>query len=518
MGKPKSLRQTEESKASISSIKKKGTKNIPSTSTPAKKVRVDEYTELNEEEEEPESYNSIGFMKVDLGETIEGYTIIRKTGYGNFSTVWLGYDMKKHKFAALKISRAKPAHITAAYTEQMILQTIRKRAVDHPGYDKVVHILNQFDIRREGKLHPCTVFEPLGSSLLSKLYKSKNGIELPAVQKIARQMLLALQYLHEKCLLIHTDIKPENALVTMSKKQMYQITEQVKDDNFVGAGFGCNLKKSERKKLKRDDIKRLKNIYTEICSHAIEVDPVSVAQSGSAFPVTGENDEIEDWELEGSSDEENNGQGTASKEIKCNMGYVFPSDKPGSECLRFQSNDKRMQVYDEIMDPAVNIKIIDIGCALFRDRAGRYQVTTLEYRAPEVVCECVVTPAVDIWSLGCTLFELATSEYFLHPESEIKKDVEIQLYEQMIACLGPFPKKLYADGRKYSIYFDPDGSYFREIEPGKDVLSRLISYGYSKEEISLFNDFLHQMLQYDPLKRATASQCLQHPFLKTPLS
>uniref|UniRef100_A0AC35ERG9 Protein kinase domain-containing protein n=1 Tax=Panagrolaimus sp. PS1159 TaxID=55785 RepID=A0AC35ERG9_9BILA len=154
----------------------------------------------------------------------------------------------------------------------------------------------------------------------------------------------------------------------------------------------------------------------------------------------------------------------------------------------------------------------------FQERTGNYQITTLEYRPPEVVAECIVTPACDIWSLGCTLFELATSEYFLHPESDIKTDVQIQLYDQMIACLGPIPNKLYRDGNKYSMYFNSDGSYFRDVEHGKDILTRLISYGYSKDEILLFNDFLHIMLEYDPKKRASATQCLQHPFLKTPLS
>lgn len=33
-------------------------------------------------------------------------------------------------------------------------------------------------------------------------------------------MLEGLRYLHEKCQIIHTDIKPENALVTMSHEEV----------------------------------------------------------------------------------------------------------------------------------------------------------------------------------------------------------------------------------------------------------------------------------------------------------
>ena len=36
-------------------------------------------------------------------------------------------------------------------------------------------------------------------------------------------MLEGLRYLHEKCQIIHTDIKPENALVTMSHEEVWSI-------------------------------------------------------------------------------------------------------------------------------------------------------------------------------------------------------------------------------------------------------------------------------------------------------
>jgi serine/threonine protein kinase len=58
------------------------------------------------------------------------------------------------------------------------------------------------------------VFEILGVNLLEimKRYDYK-GIPIPLVRRIAKQVLMGLDYLHRICKIIHTDLKPENVLV-----------------------------------------------------------------------------------------------------------------------------------------------------------------------------------------------------------------------------------------------------------------------------------------------------------------
>lgn len=61
----------------------------------------------------------------------------------------------------------------------------------------------------------------LGCNLLKLIIRSNyQGLPLEIVRMITRQVLEGLQYLHEKCNIIHTDIKPENVLVTMSHEQV----------------------------------------------------------------------------------------------------------------------------------------------------------------------------------------------------------------------------------------------------------------------------------------------------------
>ena len=39
-------------------------------------------------------------------------------------------------------------------------------------------------------------------------------------------------------------------------------------------------------------------------------------------------------------------------------------------------------------------------------------------------------------------------------------------------------------------------------------------YGWSQEEALSFSNFLIPMLDFDPVNRAKADQCLKHPFLE----
>ena len=52
------------------------------------------------------------------------------------------------------------------------------------------------------------------------------------------------------------------------------------------------------------------------------------------------------------------------------------------------------------------IKIIDFGNACFSNRKMYKYVQSRHYRAPEVIMELPYTTQIDMWSLGCMLYEL----------------------------------------------------------------------------------------------------------------
>ena len=69
-------------------------------------------------------------------------------------------------------------------------------------------------------------FEVLGQNLLH-LIKQFNyeGIPMPIVREVTRQMLIALDYLHSTCGIIHTDLKPENVVFEIDERSKFVLLQ-----------------------------------------------------------------------------------------------------------------------------------------------------------------------------------------------------------------------------------------------------------------------------------------------------
>jgi len=67
-------------------------------------------------------------------------------------------------------------------------------------------------------------FEVLGKNLLSMIKKyDYRGIPLPVVRRISKQLLLGLDYMHRVCGIIHTDLKPENVVFSLTEKSKFDL-------------------------------------------------------------------------------------------------------------------------------------------------------------------------------------------------------------------------------------------------------------------------------------------------------
>lgn len=47
---------------------------------------------------------------------------------------------------------------------------------------------------------------------------------MPLCRRLAKQILIGLDYLHRMCGVIHTDLKPENILICLTKQETVSLT------------------------------------------------------------------------------------------------------------------------------------------------------------------------------------------------------------------------------------------------------------------------------------------------------
>ena len=132
------------------------------------------------------------------------------------------------------------------------------------GYNRVIHVVARMMVGKAEHMHNCLIFKPIGTSLYSKILKSETGLEAAVLKKLSRQILEGLCFLHEHCNLIHSDIKSDNILITMPRKQLYGLVQKVMMEDFQGPGMRMNADEEFFSPL---DPSELRNDFETIVSH-----------------------------------------------------------------------------------------------------------------------------------------------------------------------------------------------------------------------------------------------------------
>uniref|UniRef100_A0A1L8DM64 non-specific serine/threonine protein kinase n=1 Tax=Nyssomyia neivai TaxID=330878 RepID=A0A1L8DM64_9DIPT len=516
---------------------------------------IDKYTSEEEEQESREDYCIGGYHPVKIGDLFQGrYHVARKLGWGHFSTVWLCWDLTDRRYVALKIVKSAPHFTETAKDEIKILKAVRDSDPADPNRNKTVQLLNDFKISGVNGTHICMVFEVLGHNLLKLILKSNyRGIPLPNVKSIIRQVLQGLDYLHRKCKIIHTDIKPENVLICVNdqhiKKLACEATElhsmglklpysliSTAPQEFQEPPISGKLSKNKKKKLKKK-AKRQSELIRKQMEQLHEMEAITeedkttpeAAEDTQAPPeesppvdpsslVNGRasNDEVPACE----KDDEDAACGEKAND-DVDVKDVEDVEEVDENRVVVEKEDENQLQYQ--MDPAfdvcdIEVKIADLGNACYVDKHFTEDIQTRQYRSIEVILGCGYDTSADIWSTACMAFELATGDYLFEPHSGQNYCRDEDHIAHMIELLGPIPQKLVYGGSMSQVIFNKKGElkHITGLKPWGLVAVLTEKYEFSYEDAYKFADFLLPMLRYDRDDRASALECLQHPWLQSP--
>lgn len=579
----------------------------------------EDYTSEEEEQESSCDYCKGGYHPVKIGDLfLSRYHVTRKLGWGHFSTVWLCWDLEEKRYVALKIVKSAPHFTETAKDEIKILKAVRDSDPSDLKREKTVQLLNDFKIAGINGNHVCMVFEVLGHNLLKLILKSNyRGIPLPNVRTIIRQVLEGLDYLHTKCQIIHTDIKPENVLICVDETYIRKLACEATELHIMGfklpyslistapkqfqeqpitSKMSRNKKKKLKKKAKRQNelikiqmehIQQLaaldekpeengseekdkiiaedddsKDTIPEIIQEEEEAGDDGDDEEDETLPaatvvvdkpiVNGNKMEQEDEEKsdtiieqkttdeeivpvpeeEDDEDEEetttpappaiNNDEDDCDdekEEEKIDDNLSEDSNTANDDKSKNDSKNKQNKLFQ---DPAfqicddIEVKIADLGNACWVSKHFTEDIQTRQYRSLEVILGAGYNTSADIWSTACMAFELATGDYLFEPHSGENYCRDEDHIAHVIELLGPIPKKIIFAGTMAHLVFNKKGElrHIVGLKPWGLIEVLTEKYEWPMQEAAAFADFLTPMLEFDPDKRATAADCLEHPWLK----
>ena len=151
-------------------------------------------------------------------------------------------------------------------------------------------------------------------------------------------------------------------------------------------------------------------------------------------------------------------------------------------------------------------------------------VTPVGLRDPELIISGAVNNTLDMWAIGCLVFELITGQRLYHVDDYENPEDQVDDHLLMLSdTLGPLPENLYVLWTRSSKYYTPERVQFNTLlydDPKETDL--LLNKMKSLEELfdenkpvdlsdrqsKMVKALLRRILQYDPAKRPTASQIL----------
>lgn len=461
------------------------------------------------------------------------YILIKKLGYGSYAVVWLCYSLKHKKCYAIKI--LNPEDHKSGRKEIDMFNLINKKS------QYIISMIDHFEIPvpndqlddgdeyfDDSYSHVCIILELMLCSvydIIKICHKTNKYLPLKFIKKVIFETLLATSTLHKNGI-IHTDIKPENMLISFDHVTEISkfISEFIDNNNLIRI---CNYFNNNN--INNMLLKTISNLRRKYKNQHLNIKEIAIKELVIRILRSLDNNEnyTEKIDKKNSRDNKKNYKNDSDSE---SIDYTIQRyEITDSESELDESNDEpndkpdNKSVLEYKYFKNISIKISDLGTCIKKENLNRKQIQTRHYRAPEVILGLRYNEKCDIWSIGCCIYELLTLELLFNPNETDTISCDRFHICEFINKLGLIPQKMINESPKKDVYFKRNG-YIR----GVDNLSIDLVWStieeiklniYNKDrDINLLSDLMSKMLKFDPEKRISTNNSLEHNCFKENLN
>tara|TARA_B100000886_G_scaffold298398_1_gene226500 strand:- start:513 stop:1877 length:1365 start_codon:yes stop_codon:yes gene_type:complete len=424
----------------------------------------------------------------DNGEEFRGtilnnnYTLIEKIGFGSYSSVWLAYSIAREKYFAVKIQNCED------YEEGLEELKFLKRIKELKN-NNFINLVEGFEITKKDTINKkikkgrkvfnkkvveiskfiCMILPLKACSTYSliKEGKFKYGFSDKLMKNIIETVFSSINDLHNNLKICHTDLKPENFLIDGLSTKVNDLIEEYDRHNIIS-----NYKKSLEIELNKNlDIKNSKNKekIKKIKSNILKKIHRNILEGMNLL-----NNDSEYNNLDGSEIESNDTNSDSEKVV---------------------INEKFLQ------NPL--FCLTDFGSSIKIKDLGNDEIQTRYYRAPEVILENSYNEKIDIWSIGCVLYELYTGSILFDPDKDEECDRDYNHLLLIIKLCGDIPKNMIKKSPKKNDFFK---NY--KLKLNENVEKKPFSYKSDKNN-DLIVKLIKKCLIIDPDLRPSITEIIQ---------
>ena len=393
------------------------------------------------------------------------YILIYKLGFGSYSNVWFSlefenlYSKIKNK-KPLKINpRALKIHNEDCYVQGETEMEINKYILDNKNkYPHINYPLTSFIYN---DIYFIVVYDVAIGSLYDVMKIFDKQLPIEFVNLIIPQLIKPVEFIH-KCKFIHTDIKPENYLLIGLNKLQKDIMTYSLEYNFSDKLRSI----STFKKLKQSDFKdkiildklnkflKLISMNFDLKNNILSDDDVdsdsdnnidnlsvqskqSEQSEQSFYSVISDKSNEEDYETVSSYNSRDNEYEIPIDNFHTNElirilikkdSYKYNKQQKISnnliEIKKIKEKEEKQKYLLETYFLNPTVKLTDFG-TMIRFGETNSTIQTRYYRAPEIILGNKFDEKIDLWSLGCTIYELITGKILFYT----CKDYTINKYD-----------------------------------------------------------------------------------------